>query len=341
MKTKMMNKKTKRAFGFAYGLLLSAILTILEQLIEDSNVPQYRILMFGISIFLLVLINGGFGYIVLRNQGTKHKSIASFLFFVLLNFIGSLFVLFILVYIFLAIKGLTYSDLFTHFSYIKLTIVEASQFLIWTLLTSTAFFFIFWRIKLEVEQNLREESLKFKYQNLKSQMNSHFLFNTLNTLSELVYIDAKKSDKFIQDLSAIYRYIIENEEVDLIGLDTEISFVKQYFNLQQTRDGEKIKLQIDIINMDKIKIVPVSVQILVENALKHNAKSEDKPLIIKIKEENEEIIVSNNIQKKSVLENSTKTGLPNLKKRTKIITGKEIIINEKNNIFIVKLPTLK
>jgi LytS/YehU family sensor histidine kinase len=217
----------------------------------------------------------------------------------------------------------------------------AKQFGIWILIGSSIFFYSIWRKAIEKEQKLREENLKFRYQNLKNQINPHFLFNTLNTLSELVYIDAKKSDNFIQDLSSMYRYIMENDEVDLVTLDKELDFVKQYFNLQQARDGKKIKLDIEIPDTEKMKIVPVSLQILVENALKHNKKSEEKPVVISIRSDCEEIVVTNPIQKKSILEQTTKTGISNLKNRIKIITGKELVISEENNIFTVKLPTLR
>ncbi|MCT4643357.1 MAG: histidine kinase, partial [Carboxylicivirga sp.] len=152
-------------------------------------------------------------------------------------------------------------------------------------------------------------------------------------------IDAQKSDHFIQDLSSIYRYMIENEEIDLVDLDVEIAFVQQYFNLQQARDGQKIKLEIDIPYSKGVKVVPVSLQILIENALKHNMKSKEKPLRIKIEMKDGFIEVSNPIQKKNILEDSTKTGLTNLKNRINIVTGKELIINNDNQRFTVKLPT--
>ena len=244
----------------------------------------------------------------------------------------------VVVYFYFLIKGFETSNFITHLFKVELK-SAARQFGVWILLASSAFFYIIWRKALEREQKLMEENLKFRYQNLKNQINPHFLFNTLNTLSELVYVDAKKSDNFIQDLSSIYRYVIENEKVDLIELNKEINFVKQYFNLQQSRDGQKIKLKIDISDTEGIMVVPVSLQILVENALKHNIKSDEEPLVIKIQEKKGEIMVSNPIRKKSILETSTKTGLSNLKKRTKVITGKELVINKENNIFTVKLPT--
>ena len=203
------------------------------------------------------------------------------------------------------------------------------------------FFYTSWHQATEREQKLREENLKYQYRTLKTQVNPHFLFNSLNTLSEIVYIDAKKADNYIQQLSGIYRYILDNEEIDLIPLDKEIEFVAQYFDLQKERDEDKIQLEIDFENADKFKIVPISLQILVENALKHNVISEEKPLKIHINCDNSYISISNNIQRKSVLSNSSGLGLPNLKERIKLITGKELIINQENNQFIVRLPLVR
>jgi LytS/YehU family sensor histidine kinase len=202
------------------------------------------------------------------------------------------------------------------------------------------FFYTTWRQAIEREQKLREENLKYRYRTLKTQVNPHFLFNSLNTLSEIVYADARKADSYIQKLSGIYRYILDNEETDLISLDKEIEFVRQYFALQKERDENKIQLDSCVENADKFKIIPISLQILVENALKHNVISEETPLKIHINGDNGFISISNNIQRKSILNNSSGTGLSNLKERVKLITGKEVIINQENNQFTVKLPLI-
>ena len=212
------------------------------------------------------------------------------------------------------------------------------QFPIWILI---AFVILFYQLLIQAinrEQRLHEENLKYQYRTLKTQVNPHFLFNSLNTLSEIVYMDAEKADSYIQKLSGIYRYILDNEETDLINLEKEISFVRQYFDLQKVRDECKIHLEIDIENADKFKIVPISLQILIENALKHNLASEEKPLMINIKSDGMYVSVSNNIQRKSTVKDSSGLGLPNLKERVRLISRKEVIINQENNTFIVKLP---
>ena len=212
------------------------------------------------------------------------------------------------------------------------------SFFIWLMIFTGVLFYILWQISAKREQQLIEENLKYKYNTLKSQVNPHFLFNSLNTLSEIVYIDAKKADNYIQKLSGIYRYILDNEETDLVSLSEEVEFVKQYFSLQKERDNEKISLEIDIQNIESYKIIPVSLQLLVENALKHNSMSQKNPLEIRIYMQHDQVVVSNVLQRKTVIESSTQTGLSNLRARVKLIMGKEIVVNEENNQFVVKLP---
>lgn len=217
----------------------------------------------------------------------------------------------------------------------------SGQFFVWLMFFTIAFFYTLWRKSATKEQKLREENLKQRYQNLKSQVNPHFLFNSLNTLSEIVYEDAGKADKYIRKLSGIYRYILENEVTDLIPLDKEIAFVKQFFSLQKERDNDKISLEIDLQHAGKFKVIPVSLQILVENALKHNVMSQENPLIIRIYDENGYVVVSNVMQKKNIIERPTQTGLSNLKERVRLIMHKELVINEENNHFLVKLPLIE
>lgn len=209
---------------------------------------------------------------------------------------------------------------------------------LWLMIFTIAFFFILWQKSARKEQKLIEENLKSRYNKLKSQVNPHFLFNSLNTLSELVYTDAKKADGYIQTLSGIYRYVLDNEENDLTELEKEIEFVKQYFSLQVVRDDGKISLEIDNFESKGIKIIPVSLQVLVENALKHNSMSLEKPLNIRISLAGSYIVVSNPLQKKSILGQSTQIGLSNLSERAKIIMGREIEITNENSTFTVKLP---
>ena len=206
--------------------------------------------------------------------------------------------------------------------------------------SAIVFFYTTWLQAVNREQQLHEENLKYKYRTLKTQVNPHFLFNSLNTLSEIVYVDPRKADNYIHKLAGIYRYILDHEETDLISLNEELDFVKQYFELQKERDGNRILLDVEIANPSQFKIIPISLQILVENALKHNAASEEKPLKIQICAKDGYIIVSNNIQRKNRLNDSPGTGLANLRQRTKLITGRDVIQTQEDNQFVIKLPAM-
>ena len=166
------------------------------------------------------------------------------------------------------------------------------------------------------------------------------MFNSLNTLSEIIYQNTKKADNYIHKLSSIYRYVLENEDVDLIVLIKELELVNDYFELQKFRDGEKIRLNINIQKPENYKVVPLSIQALVENAIKHNISSKESPLQIKIWIENNSILVSNNLQKRNILK-SSKTGLSNLKQRVSLLLSKKIRIFEDNKEFKVEIPVQK
>ena len=339
-------KKNKRTIAFILALIFSIVFSLLFKRVQTGNPFKPETLMYGIIVFLNILITGGVAFSIFHknaNKSTiqvKKNILPSFLLFVLFALVVSLSLVSIGVYIFYLIKGLDTTNFLTQLIHVELS-GAIKQFSIWILIGSAFFFYIIWRKAIEREQKLREENLKYRYQNLKSQVNPHFLFNSLNTLSEIVYEDAKIADKYIQKLSGIYRYILENEEIDLVPLNKEIEFVKQYFDIQKVRDNDKILLEIDFQDADEFKVVPISLQILVENALKHNSRSEKLPLKIRIERNIDNIVVSNNIQRKNILASKLKTGLLNLKERVKLILNKDLIYEENNNQFIVKLPIIK
>jgi two-component system LytT family sensor kinase len=208
------------------------------------------------------------------------------------------------------------------------------------LLTGTVIFFFMELITvIKREQKLNEEKMRYHFETLKNQMNPHFLFNSLNTLSSIIYQDVQLADRFIVKLSSIYRYILDQQESQLVNLENEIAFVKDYFYLQQLRDNDRIHLEINIEQPSLYRILPVSLQLLVENALKHNSATEEKPLNIRILAEgNHHIIVENNRQPKQQLDGSFQIGLKNLTERVRIITGQELQVEQTNDRFCVKVP---
>lgn len=203
------------------------------------------------------------------------------------------------------------------------------------------FIIIQWQDALKREQKLREENLIFQNETLKAQINPHFLFNSLNTISSLIQTHPGSAEKFINNLSLFYRYILENGQKDRVPLQSELDFISGYFNLHRIRDEEKIVLDIENVDTDSYTILPVSLQILIENAIKHNIATRDNPLRISIYIENNDIVVKNNLQKKASQLKSTQVGLKNLSERVRLVSGRTLIIEETNNYFTVKMPLLK
>ena len=202
------------------------------------------------------------------------------------------------------------------------------------------FIVLLWQASLRREHKLREENLIFQNETLKNQVNPHFLFNSLNTLSALVATQPEVAEEFIGRLSSIYRYILEYSSKDKVPLSTEIAFIKDYFFLHQIRDDGKIQLKVNVDEYDNSEILPVSLQILIENAIKHNKATRENPLMISIYIENKHIVVKNNLQKMSVQLKSTQIGLRNLSQRVILITHRPLIIEETSTEFIVKIPML-
>jgi LytS/YehU family sensor histidine kinase len=198
---------------------------------------------------------------------------------------------------------------------------------------------LLWQTSLQREQQLREEKLIFQNETLKNQVNPHFLFNSLNTLSSLISAQPEIAEEFIQRLSSIYRYILEYSSRERVPLGTELAFIRDYFYLHQIRDDGKIQLEINAAN-ENSEILPVSLQILVENAIKHNKATRESPLLISIGIENNYVVVRNNLQKMGVQLRSTGIGLKNLSQRINLVSRKELIIEETNSEFIVKIPLL-
>lgn len=189
---------------------------------------------------------------------------------------------------------------------------------------------------------IKYENEKYKYNQLKNQVNPHFLFNSLNILSGMIYTrKAKECADYIGKLSDVYRYVIKNNEINKISLREEVDFICKYCEILETRFRDGIKINIDFEKkiLDRY-VLPMSLQILVENAVKHNIATESNPLEIRIYSEGEYIIISNNINTRNDSKISTGIGLMNLSNRYKIATKKDIEIIKRTHIYIVKIPII-
>jgi two-component system, LytTR family, sensor kinase len=225
----------------------------------------------------------------------------------------------------------------------KITFI--AQYIIFIMVASIIYaisFFKSWRNEVQQSEMIKREALSLQYQVLQNQVNPHFLFNSLNVLGSLIDLDVEKAKIFTRELSLFYRDLLMFKDRDIISLKEEIDFVKRYIYLQQIRFGEA--LQVEIIANEKIegKVIPLSLQALVENAIKHNEISQANPLNIVIAVSDDyELIVENNLQPKPLLEETSKTGLHNLGGRYRFLTGKEMVITKNNHYFRVSLPLIQ
>jgi hypothetical protein len=188
---------------------------------------------------------------------------------------------------------------------------------------------------------LEKDKTEIQYQNLINHLNPHFLFNSLTSLNSLIITEPKQASKFLQKLSAIYRYILQSKDKETVTLEHELNFVKNYIDLQKSRfeDGLEIKITIEEEYLG-LGIVPVTLQNLFENAIKHNTIEDDKPLVIEVFVEDDFLVVKNNLQKKNFVETSNKQGLDSLKTLYSYLTTKPFETVETETEFIVRVPLI-
>lgn len=202
-------------------------------------------------------------------------------------------------------------------------------------------FFRAWRRSVLKEAELHAQMLSYKYESLRNQLNPHFLFNSLNVLSDLVYTDQEQAVKFIRQLSDLFHYVLDSRDKELVTLKEEVEFLKAYMYLLNTRFGEKLKVHVNIDEKTEGYVVPMSLQLLVENAVKHNEVSEKHPLKVFISNENGFLRVENVKQPKIAGEISKNTGLKNINQQYSLLVEKEIEVVETGNTFSVKIPLIK
>jgi LytS/YehU family sensor histidine kinase len=206
------------------------------------------------------------------------------------------------------------------------------------ILTSRSFL-INWRQTAIDAERFKQESTVAKFESLRNQVNPHFLFNSLNALTNLVYQDQDKAADFIKQLSEVYRYLLETRDREIVGLSEERKFLKSYLFLQQIRFGEKLSITV-ALDDEECMVAPLALQMLLENAIKHNEISEEHPLHIRLFIDGNFIVVENNLQHKPVIsETSPGVGLDNICKRYEFLTDEKVQVVQ-NGTFAVRLPKI-
>jgi sensor histidine kinase YesM len=212
-----------------------------------------------------------------------------------------------------------------------------------TSLNEGAAFYEKWRQTVNEAENLKKENLQSQLEGLKDQVNPHFLFNSLNSLSSLINEDPQKAEKFLDEMSKVYRYLLRTNEDGLTTLDSEMQFIQSYFHMLKTRygDGVSMETRIDDHYMS-YQLPPLTLQMLVENAVKHNMILKNSPLKILIMTTNSgRLIVSNNLQRKDRMVASNKIGLANIVNKYRLMKKEEISIRDDGKEFAVVVPLIQ
>jgi len=202
-------------------------------------------------------------------------------------------------------------------------------------------FFRSWKLSFVQAEKLKVEMMTYKYESLRNQINPHFLFNSLNVLSDLVYDDQALAVKFIQQMSDLFRYVLDSRDKELVLLKDELEFIRSFTFLLKTRFEDKLIIENDVQANPDDFIVPMTLQLLIENAVKHNEVSEDFPLRISIRKDYNYLEVENIRRIKNVGEDSKKTGLKNIIQQFAFFSDQPIEIISSDNNYLVRVPILK
>jgi sensor histidine kinase YesM len=203
-------------------------------------------------------------------------------------------------------------------------------------------FFKQWREEAIQGERLKQEAIALQYQVMQNQVNPHFLFNSLNVLGNLIDLDSEKAKEYITQLADFYRNLLMLKNQEIVPLHKEIEFVKRYVFLQKIRFGDNFSVDIHVRDNQEGELIPLSLQILIENSVKHNEISKEHPLEIVVGIDHRQyIFVENNLNLKNDIKSSNNIGLANLKERYRYLTGKEVEIIKNKHFFRVSLPLIK
>lgn len=257
------------------------------------------------------------------------------------SFLISIFIVFLLrVFQVVIVEGSSY-DKFIETETPSNYLVSVIITLVVTLAMHSFYFYKAYNENKVKEQKIIAGTANAKFESLKNQIDPHFLFNSLNVLSSLIEENPDNAQRFTTSLSKIYRYVLEQKDKELVTVQEELAFAKTYMNLLKMRFENSISFELpENYDNPEAKVVPLSLQLLLENTIKHNIVSEQKPLHIKIFVKDNYLVVQNDLQKKEVLQDRRGVGLQNIVSRYAILTQRKVLINQSEKEFAVHLPIL-
>ena len=302
-------------------------------LVNFGYTMLYGITLYFANAFLFLYLDDVFKTV----RFTKQRIIIGFLG----SFVISVFVIFLLRIIEdVLIEGSSFEDFFKHETLANYVVTIIITFFV-TLAFHAFYFYKAYQENKVNQQKIIAGNASAQFESLKNQIDPHFLFNSLNVLSALIEENPIAAQKFTTSLSKVYRYVLEQKDKELVSVEEELQFAKTYMNLLKMRFENSITFEIpENIENEEAKVVPLSLQLLLENCIKHNVVSETKPLHIKISIDNGVLVVSNTIQKKEVLADRKGVGLENIVNRYALLTQRKVLVEKNENEFKISLPIL-
>ncbi|HAT63402.1 MAG TPA: hypothetical protein DCS66_02220 [Flavobacteriaceae bacterium] len=331
----------KRRYSYSVLIAINIVMIIIRLKVFPKEPPSYHIILTITALLLFVL---GWESTVLLDRllekiiPISKKPLQKIC---LQIFLSTLLIIFISYSIFFLANSMFDLRIIPMWN----SVVYLMNFFIAVIFNLTIFgyyYFEEWKYNLVSRSHLEKDQAMVRYDALRNQLNPHFLFNALTSLNSLIFENQQLASEFLQQLSKVYRYTLQNRDKDVVSLKTEMDFVKHYISLMKTRFNGAIQFQIEIAEEDLEKgIVPVISQMLIENVVKHNSITLENPLLIQIKTDGTYLMVKNNVIKKTQVENSNKLGLENLKDLYKYLSDKGLRIESDPNNFAVYIPLIQ
>lgn len=339
-----MTKSTKNIIiTFIIGCVIFVIGNLLSGGFNFKNTNEFLV-NFGfyqLYGFVLGYSNMYFFDFMNRRNWKKNDTIKRFV----LGIIGSTILTLIGLFVLRAATAMVYRSVsFTEFLLSEK--FQYYQFGLWVTLTIVIIFHIVYYYNKYQQNRIKEQKViagtaSAKFDALKNQLDPHFLFNSLNVLTSLIEENPENAQKFTTSLSKVYRYVLEQKSKELVTVDEELKFAKTYMSLLKMRFEDSIVFTMPEQALNpEAKVVPLSLQLLLENAVKHNMVTSSKPLTIRIYEDQGNLVVENNLQLKQIVKKSTGVGLSNIKQRYGLLTNKTVSISKEASRFSVAIPML-
>jgi hypothetical protein len=302
-------------------------------LINFGYTVLYGFTLYFANAFLFIKLDG-----IFNKERFNRKRI-------IIGFIGSFLISILAIFLLrvfedVVVEGKTFAVFFEQEKFSNYLVTIIITFIV------TLAFHAFYFYKAYQESRLKEQKIiagtaNAQFESLKNQIDPHFLFNSLNVLSSLIEENPENAQRFTTSLSKIYRYVLEQKDKELVTVQEELAFAKTYMNLLKMRFENSITFEIPTdFEYADAKVVPLSLQLLLENTIKHNVVSENKPLHIKIYFKDNYLVVENKLQKKEVLQDRKGVGLQNIVSRYAILSERKVLIDENKDSFAVYLPIL-